>query len=119
MTQNRIKKEVILDRQANDACNNISTINSIGKLKKCVLKAIDDITDDLEHDIVGVSWFSVKLDISNYSLSSDTDLTYLRLENDDEYKSRLDFANRVDANALTSLKIQAKRLGYTLEKINE
>lgn len=118
MTQNRINKEVTLDRQANDAYNNLLTVNSIDKLKECVLKTIDDITANIKHDIVGVSWFSVKLDISNHSLCSDTDLTYLRLENDDEYKSRIEFVNRMDANTLTSLTIQAKKLGYRLEKIN-
>ena len=116
--KNRIIKEDTFDIQNNDLNNNISTINSVDKLKTCVLKIIDSITANIKQDIVGISWFSVELDISNYSLFSDTNITYLRLENDKEYNSRLEFANTIDANTFKSLEIQAKKLGYRLEKIN-
>lgn len=119
MSKDRVTKEVTFDFQSKDLTNNISTINSIDKLKTCVLKAIDDIAKNIKDDIIGLSWFSVKFDVSNQYLSVDTDITYLRLENDLEYNSRLEFADKVDQNTITSLRIQAKKLGYKLEKIDE
>ena len=47
-----------------------------------------------------------------------TDIIYLRLENDLEYNSRLEFVDIINQNIITSLKIQANKLGYKLEKIN-
>ena len=121
MKDNKIKKtkDCSLDKQSQYRNYNINTVNSIEVLKECVLKVIDDITPDIMFNIVGVDYFSIKLDISNYCLESDIDISYLRSETDLEYEERLKAESKREQNGLFALKLQAEKLGYKLEKINE
>ena len=121
MNDNRIKntKECSLDKQSHYKNYNISNVNSISALKECLLKVIDDLTSDIMFDIIGIDYLSIKLDISNHCLESDTDISYLRSETDLEYEARLESNIKMEENALLVVKLQAEKLGYKLEKINE
>ena len=121
MNDNRIKntKECSLDKQSHYKNYNISNVNSISALKECLLKVIDDLTSDIGFNIIGIDYLSIKLDISNHCLESDTDISYLRLETDLEYEARLESNIKREENALLVVELQAKKLGYKLEKINE